>query len=158
MKSKLPLRRYILFFKSITNIMKKLSKAYINALTYQIIGAAIEVHKEMGPGLLEDVYEACFIHELGKRGLQIKCQEQIPVCYKGLKLDAKLRYDLLIEDSIVVELKSVASMLPIFEAQAISYARLLKVPKAILINFNCSHIFSEGQKTFVNQFFNDLPD
>ena len=73
-------------------------------------------------------------------------------------LDAELRYDLLVEDCIVVELKAVMEMLPIFEAQVMSYARLLEIPKAILINFTCTNIFKEGQKTFVNEFFRTLPE
>ncbi len=138
--------------------MKKLTKSFLKELTYEIIGAAIEVHKEMGPGLLEKVYEACMIHELGLRGLKVMSQQTIPVRYKGMILDAELRYDLLVEDCIVVELKAALEVLPIFEAQVMSYARLLEVPKAILINFTCTNIFKEGQKTFVNDFFRTLPE
>jgi GxxExxY protein len=138
--------------------MIKQTKSNINALSHKIIGAAIAVHQEMGPGLTEDVYESCMIHELGLLNLNVKNQEHVFINYKGLKLDAQLRFDLLVEDCIVVELKAVKMMLPIFEAQAMTYARLLQVPKAILINFTCSNIFREGQKTFVNQFFSALPD
>jgi GxxExxY protein len=138
--------------------MTKLTKKSINELSHKIIGAAISVHKELGPGLLEDVYESCMIHELTHLNLKVKTQEQVFIHYKGLKLDARLRFDLLVEDCIIVELKAVTTMLPIFEAQVISYARLLQVPKGILINFTCGNIFREGQKTFVNQFFSALPD
>jgi GxxExxY protein len=138
--------------------MKELTKSYLKELTYEIVGAAIEVHKEMGPGLLEKVYEACMIHELGLRGLKVTTQQKIPIRYKGVYLDADLRYDLLVEDSIVVELKAVLEMIPIFEAQVMSYAKLLEVPKAMLINFTCNNIFKEGQKTFVNDLFRFLPD
>ena len=138
--------------------MKRLTKSYLNALTYEIIGAAIEVHKEMGPGLMEKVYEVCMIHELGLRGIKVISQQAVPVVYKGTQLSADLRYDLLVEDCIVVELKAVTEMIPLFDAQAISYARLLGVPKAILINFTCTNIFKEGQKTFVNELFRILPD
>ena len=138
--------------------MRNVTKNFLDELTYTIIGAAIEVHKEMGPGLLEKVYETCMIHELELRGLRVKTQKSIPVMYKGVELDAELRYDLLVEDCIVVELKAVQQMIPLFEAQSISYARLLKVPKAILINFTCSNIFKDGQKTFVNEIFRNLPD
>jgi GxxExxY protein len=138
--------------------MIKQTKSNINALSHKIIGAAIAVHQEMGPGLTEDVYESCMIHELGLLNLNVKNQEHVFINYKGLKLDAQLRFDLLVEDCIIVELKAVKTMLPIFEAQAMTYARLLQVPKAILINFTCSNIFREGQKTFVNQFFSALPD
>ena len=138
--------------------MKELTKKYIKALTHEIIGAAIEVHKEMGPGLLEKVYEVCMIEELSLRGIKVTSQQAIPVIYKGVQLDAELRYDLLVEDCIVVELKAVIDMMPIFEAQAISYAKLLHIPKAVLINFTCTNIFYKGQKTFVNDIFSSLPD
>ena len=138
--------------------MKKLTKAYLDFLTHEIIGSAIEVHKEMGPGLLEKVYEACMIHELGLRNIKVQSQQKVPVCYKGVYLDADIRYDLLVEDCIVVELKAVMEMIPIFYAQTMTYAKLLKIPKSILINFTCTNIFQKGQKTFVNEYFRDLPD
>jgi GxxExxY protein len=138
--------------------MENLTKNRIKKLTQEIIGAAIDVHKELGPGLLEKVYEVCLIHELQLRGLKVQSQKVVPVLYKGLALDAELRYDILVEDCIVVEVKAVAEMIPIFDAQAMSYAHLLKVPKAVLINFNCKNIFYEGQKTFVNDIFRMLPD
>jgi GxxExxY protein len=112
----------------------------------------------MGPGLMEKVYEVCMIHELGLRGIKVVSQQAVPVVYKGTQLSADLRYDLLVDDCIVVELKAVTEMIPLFDAQAISYARLLGVPKAILINFTCTNIFKEGQKTFVNDLFRLLPD
>lgn len=138
--------------------MKKLTKSYLNELTREIIGAAIEVHKEMGPGLLEKIYQTCMIHELGLRNIKVKSEQNIPIYYKGVYLDADLRYDLLVEDCIVVELKAVMEMIPIFHAQAMSYAKLLHIPKAILINFTCTNIFHKGQKTFVNELFEQLPD
>lgn len=138
--------------------MENLTKSYLTRLTHEIIGAAIEVHKEMGPGLLEKVYEACMVHELGLRNIKVKTQEKVPICYKGVYLDADLRYDLLVENCIVVELKAVKDMIPIFEAQSMSYAKLLGVPKSILINFTCTNIFYKGQKTFVNELFKELPD
>jgi GxxExxY protein len=138
--------------------MTKLTKSYLNDLTRQIVGAAIEVHKEMGPGLLEKVYHACMVHELGLRGLKVASQQTIPVMYKGVALDAELRYDLLVENCIVVELKAVMEMIPYFDAQAMYYAKLLHIPKAVLINFTCTNIFYKGQKTFVNDLFHALPD
>ena len=138
--------------------MTKLTKGYLTDLTHQIIGAAIDVHKEMGPGLLEKIYQACMVHELGLRGLKVQAQQSVPVIYKGAVLDAELRYDLLVEGCIVVELKAVKDMIPFFEAQTISYAKLLHVPKSILINFTCYNIFKEGQKTFVNELYRALPD
>ena len=138
--------------------MARLTKQLIDELTYEIIGSAIEVHREMGPGLLEKVYEVCMIHELKLRGLKVVKQQKVPVKYKGVELDADLRFDLLVEDCIIVELKAVLEMAPIFDAQALSYARLLKVPKSILINFTSRNIFNDGQKTFVNDYFTALPD
>ena len=139
-------------------VMKRLTKKYLRELTYEIIGAAIEVHKAMGPGLLESIYEACMIHELTLRGLQVSTQQEVPVVYKGQIVDDALRCDLLVEDCIVVELKASVEMKPVFRAQAISYARLLKVPKSILINFTCENLFKQGQQTYVNELFRTLPE
>ena len=138
--------------------MRNLTKKYISNLTYEIIGAAIEVHKEVGPGLLEKVYEVCMIQELALRGINVSSQETIPIVYKGIELNAELRFDLLVENCIVVELKAVQELIPLFDAQAISYAKIMEMPKAILINFTCNNIFKEGQKTFVNEFYRLLPD
>ncbi|MBX2926545.1 MAG: GxxExxY protein [Saprospiraceae bacterium] len=138
--------------------MEVITKQYLTELTYEIIGAAIDVHQEMGPGLLEQVYEECMTYELENRNLKVVRQLSIPLLYKGNTLDSRLRLDMLVQDCIVLEIKAVAEWHPIFDAQAMTYARLLKVPKAILINFNCRNIFNEGQKTFVNQYFNLLPE
>ena len=137
--------------------MKKLTKTYLDDLTYEVIGAAIEVHQELGPGLLESVYEACMMHELELRGIKAQRQASVPINYKGKIINADLKCDLLVEDCLVVELKAVLQLLPIFEAQVITYSRLLKVPKALLINFTCTNIFKEGQKTFVNEYYRLLP-
>ncbi len=137
--------------------MKVLSKKYIDKLTYQIIGAAIEVHKSLGPGLLEKIYEACLIQELNSRGLNTTSQKRIPISYKGKELDVDVRYDILVEGCIVIELKAVLKMNSYFEVQALSYAKLLKIPKAILINFSCENIVNEGQKTFVTERYRQLP-
>ena len=137
--------------------MKKLTKTYLDDLTYEVIGAAIEVHQELGPGLLESVYETCMMHELELRGIKAQRQASVPINYKGKIINADLKCDLLVEDCLVVELKAVLQLLPIFEAQVITYSRLLKVPKALLINFTCTNIFKEGQKTFVNEYYRLLP-
>jgi GxxExxY protein len=105
-------------------------------LTEQIIGAAIEVHRELGPGLLESAYEQCFCHELPLRALQFRCQIDLPVQYKGLKLDCGYRVDVVVEDSVVVELKSVEQVLPIHQAQLLTYLRLSGKKVGLLINFN----------------------
>lgn len=133
------------------------TQKYLDDLTYQIIGCAIEVHKQLGPGLLESVYEKCFIHELHLRGLGTQSQQRIPINYKGLSLYAELRYDVLVEDMIIAELKSMDGILPIHEAVLLTYLKMLKKPKGILINFNCTNIFKEGQRTLVTEFCSALP-
>jgi GxxExxY protein len=104
--------------------------------TEAIIGAAIEVHRELGPGLLESTYEECLCHELNVRGLPFRRQIEAPISYKGLKLDCGYRIDLLVADSVIVELKSVDRILPVHEAQLLTYLRLLGKRVRLLINFN----------------------
>jgi GxxExxY protein len=135
----------------------KVSQKYLDELTYNIIGCAIEVHKFLGPGLLESVYEKCFIRELILKGMSYERQKSVPLNYKGLLLNAELRYDVLVEDLIIVELKAVECILPVHEAVLLSYMRMLEKPKGILFNFKCSNIFREGQKTLVNHYFGSLP-
>lgn len=133
-----------------------ITKKYLDDITYEIIGSAIEVHKIMGRGLLESVYHQCLMEELKHRKINFQTEMKIPVNYKGKILDIDFRCDLLVENTIVVELKAVNEMNSIFEAQLLTYMKLLKCPKGILINFNCSNIFKEGQKTFVNEYFSKL--
>ncbi len=128
----------------------------VDSLSYKIIGCAIEVHKTMGPGLLESIYEKCMTRELSLRGFQIKTQQKIPLTYKGIILDGELRYDILVNDLIIVELKAMAGILPIHEAVLLSYMRMLEKPKGIIINFNCTNIFKNGQKTMINEFYKNL--
>lgn len=133
-----------------------ITKKYLDDLTYEIIGASIEVHKFMGRGLLESVYHQCLKEELLHRKINFQTEMKIPVDYKGKTLDIDFRCDLFVENCIVVELKAVNEMNPVYEAQLLTYMKLLKCPKGILINFNCSNIFNEGQKTFVNEYFSKL--
>lgn len=128
-----------------------ITQKYLDDLTYKIIGCAIEVHKHLGPGLLESVYEKCLIHELSLRGFHCQSQQKIPIIYKDISLDAELRFDILIEDIIIVELKAIDGILPIHEAVLLTYLKMLSKPKGIIINFNCTNIFKEGQKTLVNE-------
>ena len=134
-----------------------ITQKYLDRLTYEIIGCAIEVHKHLGPGLIESVYEKCFIHELSLHGLEYKNQVWVSLEYKNIFLDAELRCDVLVENLISVELKSVETILNIHEAKLLTYMKLMQKPKGILINFNCSNIFKTGQKTFVNELFAALP-
>jgi len=125
----------------------------INQLSYAIIGFAIEVHKELGPGLLESIYEKCLAHLLIENGYKVTRQQSIPLHFRGLELDCELRFDLMVNDSIIVELKTVEELIPIHEAQLLTYLKLFKKPKGVLINFNCTNIYKEGQRTFVTEFF-----
>jgi GxxExxY protein len=135
----------------------QVTQKYLDDLTYKIIGCAIEVHKHLGPGLLESVYEKCLIHELELAGLKSQSQQKIAVNYKGIYMDADLRYDILVEDLIVVELKTTEDIYSIHEAVMLTYMKMLQKPKGIIINFNSTNIFKEGQQTFVNELYSALP-
>jgi GxxExxY protein len=135
-----------------------ITKKYLNGLTYQIIGCAIEVHKHLGSGLLESVYEKCFLRELSLKNIAYQNQIWTPLEYKGMLLDTELRLDVLVEDILCVELKAQQGLLPIHDAVLLSYMQMLQKPKGILINFHCVNIFKEGQKTLVNNLFALLPE
>ncbi|HHS98495.1 MAG TPA: GxxExxY protein [Chloroflexi bacterium] len=108
----------------------------VNALTGEIIGAAIEVHRALGPGLLESAYEECLCHELALRGIVFRRQVPLPLAYKGIQLDCGYRLDLLVEDTVVVEVKAVQEVLPLHEAQLLTYLRLGGWQVGLLLNFN----------------------
>ena len=108
----------------------------IDQLATQIVDATFKVHNALGPGLLESVYEVCLFHELTKRGLTVKRQVSLPVCYDDVRLDAGLRLDMLVEDSVIVELKAVENILPIHKAQILTYLKLTNHRLGLLINFN----------------------
>ena len=134
-----------------------MTRNYLDELTYQVIGAAIEVHKALGPGLLESVYHKCLKHEFLLRKISYHSEFYVTVTYKGIDVEAELRCDFLVENAIVIELKAVDEITPIHEAQLLTYMKLLEKPKGILINFNCTNLFKEGQRTFVNEYFRTLP-
>lgn len=138
--------------------MKNVTKTQLKDLVYQVNGAAIEVHKRLGPGLLETVYHQCLIKELELRNINFISEFNIPINYKGFELESKLRCDILVEDILIVELKVVAEMNPIYEAQLLTYMNLLEKPIGLLINFNVKNIYYEGQQTFVNKLYNSLWD
>ncbi|MCH2207808.1 MAG: GxxExxY protein [Lentisphaerales bacterium] len=117
-------------------------------LTGQVIGCAIEVHRHLGPGLLENTYQQCLAHELNSAGISFKIESPAPVNYKGINLDCGYRLDLLVEDKLILELKSVTKILPIHEAQVLTYMKLAKKEIGLLINFN-SMILKNGIKRFV---------
>ena len=107
-----------------------------NALSHEIIGAAIEVHKELGPGLLESAYEFCLMKELGMRGVQAKSQIELPLYYKGEPTGKTFRVDMLVEEKILLELKSVETLHPVNEIQLVTYLKLTGIKLGLLINFN----------------------
>lgn len=136
----------------------KITKKYLNDLTYEVIGAAIEVRKAMGAGLLESIYMKCMMRELTIRGISFETEVPIHVVYKDEDLGFGFRCDLLVEGCLIVELKAKESLIKVHESQVLSHMKLMKKPKGILINFNVYNIFKEGQRTFVNEYFTGLPD
>ncbi len=130
-----------------------INKAFLDDLEYEVTGACIEVHKILGPGLLESIYHQCLVRELQLRKINFDSEHSIQIVYKDLFMDTTLRVDLFIENSLVLELKSVDTILPIHEAQILTYMKILKAPKGLLINFNCTNIVQFGKKPFVNEFY-----
>ena len=123
----------------------------LNQLTQKIIGSAIEVHKHLGPGLLESAYEECVAKEFEINGIKFERQKALPIVYKDIKLDCGYRIDFLVEDHIVVELKSVEQIIPIFIAQLLTYLRLMEKQVGLLINFNVP-ILRDGIRRVVNNY------
>ena len=121
-----------------------------NDITYQIRGAIYDVYKNLGPGLLESVYEEAMVYELQKRGLKVERQKSVPICYDGHELQTQLRIDLLVEDRVVVELKSVKEMQDVFWKQTRTYLRLLGLKVGILVNFNTDDILQDSIFRVVN--------
>ena len=134
-----------------------ITQKYIQEISYKIIGCAIEVHRNLGPGLLESIYEQCFIYELEKAGLSVKSQLIVPIKYKNIELGRCLKLDLLVNDLIIVEDKAVEVMIPLYQAQLLSYLRLAGKPKGLLFNFNCLNIRDE-LVSVVTREFTKLPE
>jgi GxxExxY protein len=120
----------------------------VERIVAQVVDSAFMVHSTLGPGLLESVYEICLAHELSKRDLKFRTQVSLPIVYDGLRLDGGLRIDLLVENQLVVELKAVEAMLPLFEAQLLTYLKLTGCRLGLLINFNVPRI-KEGIKRII---------
>jgi GxxExxY protein len=120
----------------IKNMNHRDTEAQRDALTEKIIGAAIEVHRVLGPGLLESAYEECFCYELGHLGMKFMRQIDLPVRYKSIHLDCRYRIDIVVDDKVIVELKTVESLLPIHEAQLLTYLKLSGIRTGPLLNFN----------------------
>lgn len=133
-----------------------MTQKQITELTYKILGACIEVHKILGSGLLESVYHKALSEEFRIQNINFKSEFVISVQYKGIDLDCGFKCDFLIEDLIIVEIKSVSEFHDLHKAQILNYMNLLKVSKGILVNFNVTNIFKEGQKTFVNKYYEQL--
>ncbi|HTZ96529.1 MAG TPA: GxxExxY protein [Terriglobales bacterium] len=123
----------------------------LDQITRKIIGAAIEVHKVVGPALLESAYQVCLAFEMRQRGLQAVEQLPLPLLYKGVKLDCGYRIDLLVEDSVIIENKAVEQLSPIHDAQLLSYLRLTHRKVGLLINFH-SRVLKDGLRRIVNEF------
>ncbi len=119
---------------------KKLINMEINQITEKIIGCAIEVHKQLGPGLLESAYEECLFYELINKGLNVKKQLALPLVYKEIKLDAGYRIDLLVENKVIIEIKSVDAIADIHKAQLMTYMKLANIKLGLLINFNVTRL------------------
>lgn len=132
---------------STTELTEPTEKEESNSLTGKIIGAAIDIHRALGPGLLESAYEACFIYELRLRKMKVENQKAMPIFYKDVMLDCGYRADLIIEDQVIVEIKSVANLAPIHEAQLLSYLKLSNCKTGLLINFNVK-LLKEGIRRF----------
>ena len=123
----------------------------LNVLNGKIIGAAIQVHSALGPGMLESAYEACLISELEEQNINVQSQIELPVVYKDRTIDVGYRIDLLVESSIIVELKAVEKIRPIHVAQVISYLKLSRLSLGLLLNFNVPHL-KDGIRRIVNRF------
>ncbi|MBI4750000.1 MAG: GxxExxY protein [Acidobacteria bacterium] len=121
-----------------------------NEISGAIVDAAMKVHSQLGPGLLESAYEKCLLYELHKRGLEAQAQVEVPVLYDEIKIDAGFRLDLLVENTVIVELKAVEAVLPIHHAQILTYLKLSGKPIGLLINFNVPHL-RDGIKRFVKK-------
>jgi len=128
-------------------------KGRLDQITENIIGAAIEVHRALGPGLLESAYEACLAFELAQRSLKVEQQKALPVVYREVKLDCGYRLDLLVEETVIVEVKAVDRLAPIHQAQLLSYLKLSGCKVGLLINFNVKLL-----KYGIRRVVNDFPD
>ncbi len=134
-----------------------ITQKHVNGIAYEIVGCAIEVHRHIGPGLLESIYETCLIEELKNQGFKVESQVLVPIVYKNLNIGNSLKLDIVVDDLIIVELKSVDILLPVFKAQLLSYLKLTSKPKGLLINFNCENITKEGLIPMVTENFSKLP-
>ncbi|MDO5665967.1 MAG: GxxExxY protein [Bacteroidia bacterium] len=134
-----------------------MTKRDVTQLAYNIVGCAIKVHKELGSSLLESIYEQCLKYELEKNGYDVKQQLVVPVVYDNISMNIDLKVDLLVNNCVIVELKATENVNPLFEAQLLTYMKLLKKPQGLLINFFTDNI-TKSMKPFVNEYFTMLED
>lgn len=134
-----------------------MTKKEVTQLSYEITGLAIKVHKNLGSGLLENIYEECLKIELINNGYDVKQQLYVPINYEGVEIKTKLVVDLLVNDCIIIELKAIEEILPIHEAQLLTYMKVLKKPQGLLINFYTNNI-TKSLRPFINEYFKALPD
>ena len=127
----------------------RIDPSAFNDITHAILAGAIEVHRTLGPGLLESIYTPCLHFELGARNLRFIAQRTIPITYKGIALDCCYHVDLIVEDIVVVELKSVAALMPVHQAQTLTYMQLTGCPGGLLINFNVPRLM-DGVRRLIN--------
>ena len=122
----------------------------VDAISYDVVGSAIEVHKHLGPGLLENIYQDCLAFELSKKGYKVSSEVSLPVVYKEKKFNSAYRLDLLIDDKVILEIKAIERVLPVHNAQLLSYLKLSNLKLGLLINFNVSQL-KQGVKRVVNR-------
>lgn len=132
-----------------------MTKKEVTQLSYDIVGCAITVHKTLGPGLLESVYEKCLQKELEYNGFQVETQKKVKLEYRDLLIETELRLDLIVNNTVIVEIKSVENLLPVHEAQLLTYMSLLEKPQGLLINFYTDNI-TKSVKPMVNEYFKML--
>ncbi len=128
----------------------------LNEISGAIVASAMRVHSALGPGLLEEIYKRCLAHELACRGMRVLVEHNLPVVYRGVVLDFGFRLDLLVENAVVIELKTVQEIAPIHRAQLLSYLKLSKLRLGLLINFNTVHL-KDGIIRLVNRYADELP-
>ena len=134
-----------------------MTKTQITQLSYDIIGCAIKVHKELGPGILESVYEMCLAYELKEKGFIVNQQISTKINYGKIEIETPLKIDLLVNDTVIIEIKTVESLLPVHQAQLMTYMKILKKPQGLLINFYTDNI-SKSMIPLVNEYFTKLPE
>ena len=140
----------------LTKLHYMITQKLVQNTAYEVMACAIEVHRYLGPGLLEGIYQACLVQELRLQGFYIRERVEVPVIYKGVQTKDPLRLDILVNEIILIEVKSVEILLPIHHAQTITYLKLSQKPKALLINFNSENLV-KGSKPFVDEVFSALP-